>query len=114
MAPSTPSADAVLAGCAAVEQRDDAAFARACQPDVEFCWPPSLPYGGTARGLAGRGGGWTAYWGWLQPTAAPRRLYPPGGAPAGAPVAAPWRPAPPAPARANPHHPILRPQPTRG
>ena len=38
--------EAVLAVFTAVEQRDQAALARACQPDVEFCWPPSLPYGG--------------------------------------------------------------------
>ena len=76
MTGSTPSAEVVLAVFAAVEQRDDAALARACQPDVEFCWPPSLPYGGTARGLAGRGGSWEAYWDWLQPTAALRRLDP--------------------------------------
>ena len=74
MTTSTPGVEAVLAVFAAVEQRDDEALARACQPDVEFCWPPSLPYGGTVGGLAGRGGGWAAYWDWLQPTAALRRL----------------------------------------
>src|SRR5258708_18047625 len=91
MTTSTPSAEAVVAVFAAVEQRDDEAFARACQPDVEFCWPPSLPYGGTARGLAGRGGGWTAYWDWLQPTAAQRRLDPRVVAAAGPQVAVLWR-----------------------
>ena len=73
---STASVEAVLAVFAAVENRDAAALARVCQPDVEFCWPASLPYGGTARGLAGRSGGWAAYWDWLQPTAAFRRLDP--------------------------------------
>jgi len=68
--------EAVLAVFTAVEQRDQAALARACQPDVEFCWPPSLPYGGTAHGLAGREDRWAAYWDWLQPTAALRRLDP--------------------------------------
>jgi ketosteroid isomerase-like protein len=91
MTTSTPSAEAVLAVFAAVEQRDEEAFARACQPDVEFCWPPSLPYGGTARGLAGRGGGWAAYWDWLQPTAAQRRLDPRVAAAAGPQVAVLWR-----------------------
>src|SRR6266568_2808608 len=57
MTTSTPSIEAVLAVFAAVEQRDNDALARVCQPDVEFCWPPSLPYGGTARGFAERGGG---------------------------------------------------------
>jgi len=72
----TPGVDAVMAVFAAVEQRDDQALARACQPDVEFCWPPSLPYGGSARGLARRGEGWAAYWDRLQPTAKHRRLHP--------------------------------------
>jgi ketosteroid isomerase-like protein len=70
------SADTVTAVFTAVEQRDDEALARACQPDVEFCWPPSLPYGGGARGLARRGEGWAAYWDRLQPTADLRRLHP--------------------------------------
>lgn len=68
------SSDLVLAVFAAVEQRDNAALARACQPGVEFRCLPSLPYGGTARGLAGRERGWAAYWDRLQPTAALRRL----------------------------------------
>jgi ketosteroid isomerase-like protein len=76
MAGNSSTAEAILAVFAAVERRDDAALARACQPDVEFCWPPSLPYGGTVRGLAERGRGWAAYWDRLQPTAALRRLDP--------------------------------------
>jgi ketosteroid isomerase-like protein len=87
---SAPS-DLVLAVFAAVEQRDDAALARACQPGVEFCWPPSLSYGGTARGLAGRGGGWAACWDSLQPTAAQRRLDPRVVAAAGSDVVVLWR-----------------------
>jgi ketosteroid isomerase-like protein len=67
----------VLAVLAAVEQRDDAAFARACQPDAEFHWPPSLPYGRAAGGLDSDGGaGWAAAWDPLQPTDAQRRLDP--------------------------------------
>src|SRR5260370_27596478 len=102
MTTSTPSAEAVLAVFAAVEQRDDEAFARACQPDVEFCWPPSLPYGGTARGLAGRGEGWAAYWDWLQPTAAQRRLDPRLVAAGGPQVAVLWRPPGPPPRPRSP------------
>ena len=60
----------------AVEQRDDDALGRLCHPDVEFCWPPPLPYGGSVRGLARRGEGWAAYWERLQPTADLRRLQP--------------------------------------
>ncbi len=91
MTTSTPSVEAVLAVFAAVEQRDNDALARVCQPDVEFCWPPSLPYGGTAQGLAGRGGGWAAYWDWLQPTAALRQLDPRVVAAAGQEVVVLWR-----------------------
>jgi ketosteroid isomerase-like protein len=91
MTTSTPGVEAVLAVFAAVEQRDNDALARVCQPDVEFCWPPSLPYGGTARGLAGRGGGWAAYWDWLQPTGALRRLDPRVVAAAGPEVVVLWR-----------------------
>ena len=91
MTTSTPGVEAVLAVFAAVEQRDNDALARVCQPDVEFCWPPSLPYGGTARGLAGRAQGWAAYWDWLQPTAALRRLDPRVVAAAGQEVVVLWR-----------------------
>ena len=71
------SVEVVLAAFAAVERRDDAAFERACQPDAEFCWPPSLPYGRTVcRPAADTGGGWEAYWNPLQPTAGHRRLDP--------------------------------------
>ena len=87
----TPGVDAVMAVFAAVEQRDDQALARACQPDVEFCWPPSLPYGGSARGLARRGEGWAAYWDRLQPAAEHRRLDPRLIAAAGQEVVVLWR-----------------------
>jgi len=71
-----PSVATVMTVFAAVERRDNEALARVCQPDAEFCWPPSLPYAGTARGLARPGQGWAAHWDWLQPTAELRRLHP--------------------------------------
>lgn len=47
------------------------------QPDVEFHWPPSLPYGGTFRGATRRSGDtWGSTWTPLQPTAAERRMDP--------------------------------------
>jgi ketosteroid isomerase-like protein len=47
------------------------------QADVEFHWPPALPYGGTFRGLGQRNGAnWSATWTPLQPTAAERRMDP--------------------------------------
>lgn len=76
MPDSAVSVRAIQAVFAAVESRDDVALAKACHPDVEFRWPPSLPYGGTVRGLDRNGRGWAAYWDWLQPTAAERRLDP--------------------------------------
>jgi uncharacterized protein len=45
-------------------------------PDVEFHWPPSLPYGGTSRGLKVDRPTWDKTWDSLQPTEAERRLYP--------------------------------------
>ncbi len=46
------------------------------QADVEFHWPPSLPYGGTSRGLNLQGHTWGETWNPLQPTEAERRLDP--------------------------------------
>ena len=64
----------------AIEHRDHAADPRRAlelfQPDVEFLWPPSLPYGGTSRGLTPAGPTWRATWDPLQPTEAERRLDP--------------------------------------
>ena len=87
----TPGVDIVMAVFAAVEHRDDETLARACQPDAEFCWPPSLPYGGSARGQARRSEGWAAYWDRLQPTAELRRLHPRVIAAAGHEVVVLWR-----------------------
>jgi ketosteroid isomerase-like protein len=76
---ATPSSTAVvLAAFAAVENRDDARFAELCDSEAEFRWPPSLPYGGTVRGVR-RGGtprGWAAAWDPVQPTGTERRLDP--------------------------------------
>ena len=58
----------------AIEERDDARVQELFQPDFEIHWPPSLPYGGTFRGLAPRPKGWNATWDPLQPTAAERRM----------------------------------------
>jgi uncharacterized protein len=45
-------------------------------PDVELHWPPSLPYGGTSRGLQIEGRSWSRTWDRLQPNASDRRMYP--------------------------------------
>ena len=31
----------------AIERREPQRLAELCHPDVEFCWPAALPYGGT-------------------------------------------------------------------
>ena len=58
----------------AIEEREDAKIPELFQPDFEIHWPPSLPYGGTFRGLAPRPTGWNATWDPLQPTEAERTM----------------------------------------
>ncbi len=48
----TASTDIVMAAFAAVELRDERRLAELYHPEVEFHWPPSLPYGGSFRGAA--------------------------------------------------------------
>jgi ketosteroid isomerase-like protein len=60
----------------AIEQRDERRFLELVHPDCEMHWPPSLPYGGTARGLQPEGPTWSATWRPLQPTEAERRMEP--------------------------------------
>lgn len=57
-------------------ERNMEPFLELWQPDIEFCWPPSLPYGGTSRGLQQIGPSWRDVWDPLQPTAAERRMDP--------------------------------------
>ena len=45
-------------------------------PDVEFHWPPSLPYGGTLRGLQIDGPTWSGTWDRLQPNVSERHMDP--------------------------------------
>jgi ketosteroid isomerase-like protein len=62
----------------AVEEWDDQRLFALYHPEVEFLWPPSLPFGGTARGgVKDRPGpGWSEVWRPLQPTEAERRMDP--------------------------------------
>src|SRR5260370_15175423 len=60
----------------AVERRDDRAVFACCHPQVEFLWPPSLPYGGnSAHPREGRPT-WSETWTPLQPSDAERSLEP--------------------------------------
>jgi ketosteroid isomerase-like protein len=74
----TDSAEVVLESFRAVEQRDGELLMRLCDPDVEFRWPRSLPYGGTyqgVEGLARQAAAWTDTWDDLQ-TEAERQMEP--------------------------------------
>ena len=55
----------------AIERRDPQRVFELCQPDVEFLWPPSLPYGGASPGSS-----WRDTWLPLQTTEATRRMDP--------------------------------------
>jgi len=70
------NAELMLEVFRAVERRDLGRLGEVCCPDVEFHWPPSLPYGGVVRGLGGDRPTWTATWLPLQPTDAERRMDP--------------------------------------
>jgi ketosteroid isomerase-like protein len=71
----------------AIEDRDVERFTGLCQPDVEFVWPPTLPYGRATTGLdeeiesassQGRdpSPNWLETWDPLQPTSESRRMDP--------------------------------------
>jgi ketosteroid isomerase-like protein len=60
----------------AIERRDARRFLELVHPDCEMHWPPSLPYGGTARGLQPAEPTWNTTWLPLQPTEAERRMEP--------------------------------------
>src|SRR5262245_40600069 len=60
----------------AIERRDPQRLSELCHPDVEFCWPAALPYGGTTRGFGTERPTWIHTWAPLQPTEAERRMEP--------------------------------------
>ncbi len=68
----------VLEAFKAVEQRDTQRLLELYHPQVEFHWPPSLPFGGASRGgVKDRPGpSWSQVWEPLQPTAAERGMDP--------------------------------------
>lgn len=78
-----PSAvEVVLSVFRAVERRDRQGLLESEHADVEFRWPPSLPYGGTVRGREGDSQGdparssWIGTWDPFQATEDERRLDP--------------------------------------
>ena len=66
----------ILAVFRAVEERDAAQFRALLQPDFEIHWPPSLPYGGTFRGVEPQPHGWGEIWQPPQPTEADQKMDP--------------------------------------
>ena len=68
--------DVMLEIFSAIERRDPQRVLDLCHSDAEFQWPPSLPYGGTSRGLTGERPTWAETWVPLQPTEAERRMDP--------------------------------------
>ena len=60
----------------AIEESDARRFVDLCDPNVEFHWPPSLPYGGITYGRDREGPSWGKTWIPLQPTEAERRMDP--------------------------------------
>jgi thiosulfate dehydrogenase (quinone) large subunit len=60
----------------AIERRDQQRLAELCHADVEFHWPPVLPYGGISRGLKTEPPNWGHTWIPLQPADAERKMGP--------------------------------------
>ena len=75
---STESVAIVLEAFQAVEQRDERRLRELYHPDVEFHWPPSLPFGGSWRGAVTERPrpSWSHVWEPLQPTEQERRMDP--------------------------------------
>jgi len=59
-----------------IERRDPQTRLALFHPNVQFHWPPSLPYGGSSSGLEIEGPTWIDTWNSLQPTGAERRMDP--------------------------------------
>src|SRR6266508_5758785 len=70
------NADVLLELFAAIERRDVQRVVGLCDSEVEFIWPPPLPYAGVSHGLPGQPPSWIDTWTSLQPTAAERSMDP--------------------------------------
>jgi ketosteroid isomerase-like protein len=60
----------------AIERRDLQAIIDRCHPDVEFHWPPPLPYAGVSHGPGDRRPNWADTWIPLQPGPAEQAMDP--------------------------------------
>ena len=76
----TASTSIVTAAFAAAGRRDERRLAELYHPEVEFRWPPSLPYGGSVHGATalqvGDRTGFGQIWDPLQPARHERRMDP--------------------------------------
>jgi uncharacterized protein len=71
------SVQVVLEVFHAVEERDERRLLELYHSEVEFHWPPSLPYGGSFRAASrSPGQGWLETWAPLQPSEAEQRMDP--------------------------------------
>lgn len=91
MNPQRPNVEVMLKLFAGIESRDERKVFGCVQPDVQFHWPPSLPYAGVFKGLASNGGPWATAWTPLQPTPIERSMSPRVVAASGNEVAILWR-----------------------
>jgi ketosteroid isomerase-like protein len=73
---SNENVDLVLDCFAAVERRDEQRQRELFHPQIEFHWPPSLPYGGPQIDVSVKRPSFEEIWDPLQPTNAERRLDP--------------------------------------
>jgi uncharacterized protein len=77
---TAPEADesvrVVLETFRAIENRDVQRLLELYHPELEFHWPPSLPYGGSFRANGAAAQGWSETWVPLQPTETEWRMDP--------------------------------------
>lgn len=76
MANNEESVHVVLETFRAIENRDSVRLLELYHPDLEFSWPPSLPYGGSFRANGAVAQGWSETWLPLQPSETERRMDP--------------------------------------
>ncbi len=70
------NSETILQVFRAIEARDAARFVESLTPDFEISWPPSLPYGGVARGTTPQSNSWGTTWAPLQPEPEDRKMDP--------------------------------------
>ena len=74
--PEAANAETMLTLLAAIERRDGDLLRKLYHPNVEFYWPPGVPYGGVYKGeeVAKMSEHFRSIWWPLQPTEESRRM----------------------------------------